>query len=328
MSRAPIKKLSGSLIEVEETISKEVFDTFIIKATKEFVDNAEISGFRKGNAPEKLVVEKIGERRILERASELTLQNAWPNLVHRIEEEEHFEIIGPPSIQILKVAPHNELVYKASVAIVPEVNLPDYRKIARDTLKNTPEKNITVEEKEIASALEKLRAAYPKAEEHFPTPEALKESVRQELELEKQMRAKETLRIKILDSILQQSRVDVPEILINSEQEKMFRDLQTITKNTGLEWKQYLEQIKKTDAEVKKELSSQAKKRASHWLILKEIAKKEYIMPNDTEVKTETEKLIKPYTEEQKKHLDKDRLKEYAYGIVMAEKTFQLLGSK
>ena len=286
MSKLSIKKLPGSLIEIEDAVSKETFDKCVAQAAKEFVSNAEIPGFRKGNAPEKLVLEKIGEARILERASELALRDVWPNLARRIMEEENIEIISPPSIQILKVARHNDLIYRARMAVLPEINLPDYRKVARDTLTNTPEDKIVVEEKE-----------------------------------------KESLRIKILDNILEQSRVELPDILVNSEQEKMFRELQIAIKNMGLEWLQYLQNIKKTEAEIKEELTSEAKKRASHWLIVKEVAKREHIAPSEEEITAQAEKLTKPYTEEQKKHLDNNRLKEYAYGIVIAEKVFQLLES-
>jgi len=83
----------------------------------------------------------------------------------------------------------------------------------------------------------------------------------------------------------------------------------------------------KTEAEIKEELTSEAKKRASHWLIVKEVAKREHIAPSEEEITAQAEKLTKPYTEEQKKHLDNNRLKEYAYGIVIAEKVFQLLES-
>ena len=74
-------------------------------------------------------------------------------------------------------------------------------------------------------------------------------------------------------------------------------------------------------------VSEQAGKRVKTALCLKEIADIEQINPNEEEIEEEIGKILKnfPNTEEAKKKLDIDALKEYTKGILINEKVFEYL---
>ena len=91
--------------------------------------NIEIDGFRKGKVPEDMLVTKLGEMTILNEMAERALAKVYPEVLkaHKID------AIGYPQVQITKLATDNPLGFTATVATVPVITLPDYKKIAGDT---------------------------------------------------------------------------------------------------------------------------------------------------------------------------------------------------
>ena len=118
---------------------------FLNEAAKELSKELKIEGFRPGFAPLKLVEEKIGIARILEEAAEHCVQKCYVKAIL----ENNIEAIGQPEISILKLAKDNPFEFKAKVAVMPEIKLPDYKKIAA----KIERKKISVEEKEVEEAL-------------------------------------------------------------------------------------------------------------------------------------------------------------------------------
>src|SRR3989344_3855704 len=95
-------------------------------AVKNVSAELELPGFRKGKVPEKMTVETLGEHVILEEAAEKALNLIYPEILMN----EKIEAIGRPSISIVKIAKDNPLVVKIRTAILPKVDLPNYKKIA------------------------------------------------------------------------------------------------------------------------------------------------------------------------------------------------------
>lgn len=67
--------------------------------------------------------------------------------------ENKIEAIGQPEVSILKLAKGNPFEFKAKVAVLPEVRLPDYKKIALEVKRN----KILVEDGEVEEALSWLQ---------------------------------------------------------------------------------------------------------------------------------------------------------------------------
>ena len=84
---------------------------------------------------------------IIEEASESALEEAYRTVL----EETKIEPISQPKVEIMKLAQGNPFEFKITVTLLPEIRLPDYKKIALDTQKKeviVPE-NPTPEEVEI-----------------------------------------------------------------------------------------------------------------------------------------------------------------------------------
>lgn len=326
MFNVKINRLPKSLVEIICEAPCDDFDKAYVKTLSELKQQAEIDGFRKGFAPEKILIEKIGERKILEEAAEELIQKTY----FEILEKNNLEIIGQPEIHILKIAKGNPLEFKIIVAILPEVKLPDYKKISKQVFEKKEE--IKIEEKEIKERLEQLKNAleaksgkkeelndeFAKKAGNFQNLEELKKVIVQNLEFEKKTKARDKKRMEVLDKIAGETKIDFPRILVDAEKGKMFGELKKSVSEMGLGWDDYLKQIKKSEEELLKSFESEAERRVNFGLILREIAIQEEIEVGEEEVEKLSENYAKIYSEEK---INRD----YIYGLLKNEKTFAFL---
>lgn len=175
--------------------------------------------------------------------------------------------------------------------------------------------------------LPKLSDEFAKSLGEFKSLAQLKQSVKVGLLQEKELKEKERIRMELIEKVAQDSKMDIPKALIGIELDKMINELRASVGGMGLELDKYLGQIKKTVDELKKEWRGQAEKRARVGLVLQGIAKKEKIEAAEKEIEEKTNETLKHYSslEEAEKNIDILALKEYAKGVIINEKVFQLL---
>ena len=151
--KTEIKKLPKSQIEILFEVSAEEFQKFIEKAIFELGKDLEVEGFRKGKVPKEILKKEISREKIFNKAMEMAVRENYFRAVF----ENKIEPISKPEIEIL---PAKEgLFFKATFSILPEIILPDYKKIATEV----KGKEIFVEGKEIEDALlylQKSRAKF------------------------------------------------------------------------------------------------------------------------------------------------------------------------
>ncbi len=150
-----VTKLPKSEIEIEGELEAEVFESYFTKAVKNIGENVELPGFRKGKAPENAIIAKVGEMRVLEEMAELALAEHYPKII----EDEKLDVVGRPNIGITKLARKNPLGFKIKSAVLPEVNLPNYKKLAKDVLGSATEKekDITVSDEDLENTIMDIR---------------------------------------------------------------------------------------------------------------------------------------------------------------------------
>ena len=127
MSKINVKKLPKSEVEIEGEIEADVFEAYFNKALKRIGENLEIAGFRKGKIPENVLLAKVPEAQILGEMAEMALSEYYPKIL----EENKIDAISRPEISITKLARKNPLGFKIKTATMPEMTLPDYKKIAK-----------------------------------------------------------------------------------------------------------------------------------------------------------------------------------------------------
>lgn len=139
-----INREEGSQVKITGEISFSELQKYRSSAIKALGKNLKIDGFRPGHLPESVIVQKVGEMVILTEMAERAISSAYPKIV----EENKLEVIGYPQIQITKIADNNPLGFTAVVAVLPEIVLPDYKKLAGTINKEKSDILVTDEEVE------------------------------------------------------------------------------------------------------------------------------------------------------------------------------------
>ena len=350
-----VKKLDKSEVEIEGILEVAEFEKHEDKALSIIGERLELPGFRKGKAPAAIVKENVKEMELLEEMAEQALYDAYPTIL----EENKIDAIGRPQITITKIAKGSDLEFKIVTAVLPEMKLPDYKKIANVSNKNEEfKKEIIVDEKDIEKVildLRKMRAEQSKPahehtegeseEEHakahaeipeseypefndefaksfgdFATAEAFKDKIKENLKIEKTTEQKDKLRLAIVEELVKQTEGEIPEILIVNETDKIMYRLQADITNMGFKFEDYLKQINKTDADLRKEWREDAEKRAKLQMIIRTISEKENIKPTEEEIMKDVTNITTMY-----KDADPSRARAYVEQMLENEKVFAFL---
>ena len=150
-----VKKLPKSEIEIEGEIDAEKFESYFSVALKKIGETLKLDGFRKGKIPESVLLSKIPEISILEEMAEMALAENYPKIIA----DEKIDAISRPEISITKLARKNPLGFKIKTAVLPEIKLPDYKKIAKEVISKITdaEKNIEVTDKDLDDTIMDIR---------------------------------------------------------------------------------------------------------------------------------------------------------------------------
>lgn len=154
----------------------------------------------------------------------------------------------------------------------------------------------------------------------FTSVADFKEKIKEHLSIEKTNAVKATHRAKVTDAIIESSSIELPQILIDSEINQMFAQMEEDITRANLKFDDYLAHIKKTKEDLAKEWTPAAEKRAKLQLILNEIAKVEKITPDETKLKEQVKILRETY-----KDADPMRVYTYVASVLTNEAVMQML---
>ncbi len=423
------KNLENSQIELTITVTPKEYESYLQKAAVKLSERTAIKGFRKGHTPYDIIKKEVGEMRILQEAMQSIVQATYVQAA----KAEELEIVGEPTITIEKVAPGNDLVYKAVVALLPEVTLADTKKI------KVQAETVSVEETELEETLTSLRGMHAEevekdgaaegtdivvidmnmkidgvpmeggqakdhivhlSEQHyipgitdelkglkkgdkktftltFPkdhyqkqfagqavefdvtvtsvkkrtlpeltedfvkklgleSVESLKSVVTDNLTAEKKQKEEQRQEIAILNSMIEKTTFGtIPEVLINSEKQKIFMELKRDLEKHGVTVDQYLQDLKKTEAELQEGFAKQAEERAKAALISRQVAKEHTLAPTPEEIDAEIETMKAAYAhnKEAQENLKREDVRDAIATMVQNKKVIgwlkeQVMGKK
>ncbi|MFH0755372.1 MAG: trigger factor [bacterium] len=338
-----IKKLPDCEIEIIAEITNEALIDYKNKAFNKLKEEAELPGFRKGHIPEIILKEKFGEMSILEDAGERAINDC----VIEILIEEKINFLGRPEIIISKIAIGSPVEFKIKTIIMPEIQLSDYKKIAKKE-NNMEEKVEEVTEKQIEETIYQIRKIFVNQNQHINQakdkeegeelilPEIndefvkslgdykdiidFKEKLKINITKEKEIHKKNQKRENLLEKIEAETKIKIPKILIANELEVMEAEFKDDIAQVGLQLEEYLKNIKKTFQDLKKEWIPDAEKKIKIRLILQKISLEEKIEPN----KENVEKEVKNLTERYKK-VDPERVRAYVEMMLVNEEVIKFL---
>jgi trigger factor len=157
-------------------------------------------------------------------------------------------------------------------------------------------------------------------EGQFTSVEDFKAKIREHLAIQKKQDNAAAHRAKITDAIIEKTQVELPAVLIDSELEQMFAQMNEDLNRANLKMEDYLAHIKKTREDLKKEWTPAAEKRAKLQLVLNEIAKEEKITPEKEQLEEQVRQLKEQYAD-----ADETRVRIYVASVMQNEAVMKML---
>lgn len=148
-----IKKIPGSQIELEVTLSNEEFQDYYKPAYEDAARSVTIKGFRPGTAPKELVDGALDHDKIFRAA----LQDAVRWSLDEIKKENDWSFIDSPKVEVTDGDPEKGISYKATLTVFPEIELGNYKKAAKKVFSEKTE--IQVADDEIAKTIDWVRGS-------------------------------------------------------------------------------------------------------------------------------------------------------------------------
>ncbi len=348
--KTEVKKLSDAQVEIQVTLPKDAVEKFREEVEKEAIQNVKVDGFREGKVPRDIAMKYIQPLRIFEEMAQRAIAASYVDILEKTK----VKAIGQPQIMITKIAEGSDLEFKIVTSIIPKIKLGNYKKIAKKVMKKKIDDTVTEKELELAiNNLRKMRAQQlmsenlkegevakswneieekdlPKLDDefvkslgNFKDVEDFKKKITENLKEEKKARELEKRRIELIDAILKESEIEVPQMLITYEIDKMMHEFESNIAMTGMNFEDYLQSIKKTRDDYRREWAEQGKKRAQTRLMLNEIAKEEKIEVDEEELEKEVSKIMEQYKDQ--KNIDENNVRAYVAEVLRHQKVFEFL---
>ncbi len=274
------KKLPGSQIEVEISLDQKEFLPYYESAYQKALAGVQIKGFRPGAAPKEMADAAVNKEAVFSDAAKEAIR--WS--LDEVSKDNNWTLIDAPQVSVEDA--DLGIKYKAMLTVFPEIKLGNYKKIAHKTLAD--KKEVKVEAGEVEKTLEWIQQSrkegdkvpeindeFAKSVGKFENLEALKKSVNDGILMEKQMKERDRLRLKMLDEIIKDSNLDIPAVMI----EKTFQGM-------SKQWGPMMKAAGKTEEQVTQDLRARAKENVASNLVIYRIAQTEKLEPTPEEVES------------------------------------------
>ena len=182
-----------------------------------------------------------------------------------------------------------------------------------------------IEKKEIPEITDEFAANVSEFENLEDYKKDIETRLSQKLEQEKERKVENDL----LEKIVEASKVEIPEILIERQLDIFIRDLETRLSFQGLKLEEYLDYVGTNVSDLRKERREQAEQTVKTRLVLEALVKKENMVVSEDELDSalkETAERYKKTVEEYKKSLD-DRTIAYYQNDILMKKLLDFLKS-
>lgn len=140
----------NSIGELKVSIEGEAWQKAQDKAFDKLAKNVEIAGFRKGQAPRKLVEKHISKQNVMIEA----IESVANDMLQEGIKEHGLEVVARPELKNLDELQEDKATVTFEVTVKPEVELGEYKGLPYNV------ENVEVSEEEIANELKRLQERY------------------------------------------------------------------------------------------------------------------------------------------------------------------------
>jgi len=331
-----LKKIDEATIEATIELGASDLEAAVAKAETLLGEQTTIEGFRQGKAPRDVLIKHLKPEQVREEALNIVVTESLINL----SRDENLDVLDHHDFSV-KENTANKLIFKVTLALYPQVKLGNYKGL------NIGRKDTTVSDEELDAVLKNIaqsRAIDGKSPEltdefakslgQFASLQNLRDTVKSSLLTEKEDREKERVRIELLNMIVKNSTVPVPDRMIELQLDTMLANFDEELHSRELEMGPYLAHLKKTQDDLRKEWRPKAKEQMQMQLVMHAVARAENIGVEEDELEQSLEMQLQQYvagrpgTETNDlKNIDLQKVKGRLYSFLLNQKIFAFLES-
>lgn len=154
----------------------------------------------------------------------------------------------------------------------------------------------------------------------FENVEDFKKSVREGMQREKGDREKERIRLRILQEIIKDSKIELPQVMVDRTLDGMVAEYLEFKKQSNAKEKE-------DEAQIRERLEEKARNDVATNLVLYQIAKERNLDPKPEEVEEEANKILASSQFSRMPQIDPQKVYDYSYGMIKNRKVFEYLES-
>lgn len=385
-----MEKLEKNVVKFEVTVEAEKFNEALKKSYAKNANRFNIPGFRKGKAPMHIVKKFYGEGALYEDAINFIYETTYPQILV----ENNINPVDYPSIDVVEIGEGKDFVYTATVPVMPEVELGEYKGIevkketytvseedVENKLKELQTQNARVEAKEdgkveqgdiavidfkgfvddvafeggegqdyeleigsgtfidnFEEQLVGLKAgetkdvnvkfpeqygreelngkpakfevaikaikkkelpaiddAFASEVSEFETLEELRNDIREKMESANELKAKSEFENAVIEKVVADAKVDIPQAMINKELDGMVQDLEMRLKYQGLDLETYYKFTNTTEEKFRDQMQEVAANKVKTDLVIGKIAQAENIAVSQEEINNKAKEIAAAY---------------------------------
>ncbi len=303
-----INKLPKSIVDVEVSVPWADVENKWNETLQKMALEVEIAGFRKGTAPLPMVEGQLGLR-----LQDEFLKNIMPQMLIEALKGADIVPIDYPKYQLTSFAKGGNLIFKATITNRPTVSVGNYKtiKALRPAIKPVTGEEVQKVIDDLQNRWKAKQATgnsgqvtggqagsinFAGGDEFAKAMGAtslsdLKDKIRKDLESNVNYNNELDYEEAILQEVEKMTTVELPDILISDELNRMLVSLQRRVADMGLLLEDYLKGQGKTMDQLKREWMPQAEKNVRMELGLADIARQENVSITDQELQAEIDKI-------------------------------------
>lgn len=238
------KNLPKQTIEYLILISKDYINTKYQELLESEIKNIELPGFRKGKVPKNIAEKNINKQKLYHSL----IKKVTPEIYQSLLTQEKIIPYSSPKIELIKVKENEDWEIKFTLALKPQISLPNYRQIMSKLKKNTNVKDIWVPGKS-----------------------------KNELSDKNKENSKREILNQFLEELIKNTQIEISDLIIDDELERRLTQLVDDVRKVGLTIDSYLKSKNETIHALKERFKQEI---INTYLIdfsLEEIAEKEKI---------------------------------------------------
>lgn len=311
-----VKKLPQSKVELTFSLDPKELEEERSKAVEKLAQNVKVPGFRPGKAPKQMVEERIDPSAAMQQALDVLLNKTYQEAL----KEHDLVPVAQPEVTLDSMDLSKPIPVKTVVQVRPEAKVGDYTKIKakkevevinedrlNQTLQTIFERSTEAKKGEgeheagelVDANGQPLSKDKPEAQMDDAWAkslgakdlEDLRARVKSDLEGQAEYEAQQKWQDDVVTKLIEMTKVELPEAFIEDEISRMRAHFEQQLQGMGITLDDYVKQAGKSLDELEEQWKPQAEKQAALEVALGEIARKEDIQVEESEVDEELAKV-------------------------------------